>query len=428
MKRQYLSKTKKGVTSLYVVVFATILFGVITLGFIRLIVSESSQSRDTELSQSAYDAAMAGVEDAKVATSQYYKCDKDTKGLFTGECAKYKNLFDGNCEDYKLAQAMYGIGVKNEIKIQETDDGTNETSTEQAYTCVIVKNTVADYRGTLDSASRVKVIPLKIDGKGSTVGEVIFSWYSEEKNGVNFSGLTHIDDVKNKYLMKSSQSTIPPSIALSLITIPANVDGATGALTVDPNVHNTNFYSLATVLGLPTAGVGLNPTLDRATLRKSVNSYYINEPFNVGCHVGSANGEYACQMTLQPNGCLLYGDETQDDGVSKCNVYLVASMPYGTVSTDFMVEMKDRFGQSMAFNDVQISVDSTGRANDLYRRVETRLSPSDDYFPYIQFELDLSGTDDGGSDSFNKNFWVTDNCWLTGRAEGENGKCANNSR
>ena len=69
-----LTATKKGVASLYIVIFATILFGVITLSFIRIILSESRQTSNDDLSQSAYDSAMAGVEDAKIAVNRYYQC------------------------------------------------------------------------------------------------------------------------------------------------------------------------------------------------------------------------------------------------------------------------------------------------------------------------------------------------------------------
>ena len=87
MKRQLYLETRKGVTSLYVVIFATILFGVMTLGFIKLMVSESSQSSDEQLSESAYDAAMAGVEDAKVAASKYYTAKNN------GSPVKAEDLF-----------------------------------------------------------------------------------------------------------------------------------------------------------------------------------------------------------------------------------------------------------------------------------------------------------------------------------------------
>ena len=64
MSRINHQSTKKGVASFYVVIFATILFGVITLSFIRIILSESGQSSNDDLSQSAYDSALVGVEHA----------------------------------------------------------------------------------------------------------------------------------------------------------------------------------------------------------------------------------------------------------------------------------------------------------------------------------------------------------------------------
>ena len=61
------SKAKKGATSIYVVMIATLLFSIITVSFIRAIVSESHRTTDDELAQSAYDSALAGIEDTKTA-------------------------------------------------------------------------------------------------------------------------------------------------------------------------------------------------------------------------------------------------------------------------------------------------------------------------------------------------------------------------
>ena len=74
MKMLRRDETKKGMASLYVVLFATILFGVITLSFVRIIISEVIQSSNDDLSQSAYDSALVGVEDAKIAVNRYYQC------------------------------------------------------------------------------------------------------------------------------------------------------------------------------------------------------------------------------------------------------------------------------------------------------------------------------------------------------------------
>lgn len=424
MKKQFYRETKKGVTSLYVVIFATILFGVMTLGFIKLMVSESSQSSDEELSESAYDAAMAGVEDAKVAASQYY-AKKDN-----GEAVNPTELFSaGDSENCALLKKyLYGPasvidesgGETNvEVKIQESNNANTDTPTEQAYTCVIMSNQTSDYRGTMDSANRVKVIPIKISKEDADVFGIRFSWFTAV-NGTKLENLNH-----GGYLLNSPRSTIPPAIALSVISVPYDSSGNILAGSMSSN-------DFPTVLSLPT---NPNDTNDPITITRSELIDHSNsekpdshKPVQVGCKSPGSTSEsgvvreFACAVQLQfkegANNCL---------GASPCYIYLVASMPYGTVTTDFMVEkFEDNFGNVSPFKDVQVVVDSTGRANDLYRRVETRLSPADDYFPYPQFELELGGSNESGADdALKKNFYITKNCWRTGG--GKDGKCDNNN-
>ena len=118
-------------------------------------------------------------------------------------------------------------------------------------------------------------------------------------------------------------------------------------------------------------------------------------PFPVECTNGN---EFACTVTLNVGGLLNDSD----------NAMLIVSLPYGDSFTDFALEMKNTSGDTIDFKGVQVSVDSTGRTNQLYRRVETRLDPADLFFPYPQYALELG---DGDENSFKKNFWVTANCW-----------------
>ncbi len=61
------SKRQRGAVSIFAVVFSALLLTILTVGFIRLMVSAQQRAINNDLSQSAYDAALAGVEDAKRA-------------------------------------------------------------------------------------------------------------------------------------------------------------------------------------------------------------------------------------------------------------------------------------------------------------------------------------------------------------------------
>lgn len=208
MKKINKSLSKKGVASLYVVIFATILFGVITLSFIRIILSESQQTGNDDLSQSAYDAAMAGVEDAKLAVNKWYKTGMSDPYLFSDDCNRG-------------IRSMLYTGGTEEVKIQEGSSSDSSNGTEQAYTCVILKNVVGDYRSTLTPDTQTKVVPLAIKGADSTsttslsdVRWIEVNWFSEV-NGNDFN-TSYEFNAKSK-IIPQKLITYPPSFISDII-------------------------------------------------------------------------------------------------------------------------------------------------------------------------------------------------------------------
>lgn len=415
-------KTKRGVASLYVVIFATILFGVITLSCMRIMLSEFGQSSDDDLSRSAYDSAMAGVEDAKSVINKYYEC---LSGGGNYSSCSGELVFHDKCEDYiGIAKYLYpgytGGEGNHEILIQENSVDNNS---DQAYTCVIVSDVVPDYRSTLTSDTRTKVVPLGVKSANSgsnlgTIKTVRFSWFSQLNEGSEVGGSHDFKNLRGgdtKILGNLSDTTTPPTISVTLIRAGNTVSPA------DYHKANNN-ADYSTVLLLPSVQTTGSTNIDSNV----ISSTYLNnagnvnvdrhEPFNVTC---STTTEFACSVDLDVTGMGLTNSDS---------VFLVVSLPYGETITDFAVALYgDDDSKTIDFKGVQISVDSTGRTNQLFRRVETRLDPADMYFPYPQYELDLNGSDEYVID---KNFWITANCWYSQPSTGDGSakECANNGK
>ena len=395
--------TRKGVASLYIVIFATILFGVVTLSFMRIILSEAEQGSDDDLSRSAYDAAIAGVEDAKTAVNRYYQCLSNGGGSQCDEDTINNTLFKQDCDEGKIGLASYlytGYGG-GEVLIQQNMigyDANNES--DQAYTCVIISDTVPDYRGTLTSDTRTKVIPIGVwNGVTSSglkdITKVRFSWYSQVNNGTN-TGDAQIKTREGEItLPKSGDKTVPPTVSL-------------GFIKVSPGYNINNFYkantgaNYANLLLLPTGTNNGEPSAGPIDLMAAGNvdntSNAPHAPVPVTC---STTAPFMCSVTLNIEGMMENND----------SAFLLASLPYGDTITDFSVTLYDSAGNVKPLTGVQISVDSTGRTDDLVRRVEVRLDPADLYFPYPQYALDLDGS--GDEANIKKNFWVTANCWYS---------------
>lgn len=429
--------TKKGVASLYIVIFATLLFGVITVSFARIILSEASQSSDDDLSRSAYDAALAGVEDAKYYVNKYYNCIKTNSedicnkdwGIFTEKYVLKNGAYDGteqndwNCDDgfplWKRMGKPIGSNGRKEVLIQEGNNDQGEF-TDQAYTCVLVSDVVPDYRGTLSADTRTKVIPLGIDRDGnntststnsnlSGVKKVRFSWYSDMNRGAN--DVDYRLSSNGKFDNKSN-ATIPPTMQLSFIKF----SGTSTNIETTYHVENTS-DNYSTMVFLPSGKTDTpevyqvsNTTLkDAGNVEQGGNSL-THKPFEISC---TKNAEFACSVEIELPEAMSNSD----------TAFLVASLPYGDAYTDFAVTLLGDNDRVIYLKGVQISVDSTGRTNQLVRRVESRLDPADLFFPYPQYALELNGGDD---DSLKKNFWVTNNCWYSNPSKGEGGECDNN--
>lgn len=394
--RKINTKFKSGAASFYIVAFSTLILMVIATSFAAVIISEVTRTSNDDLSQSAYDSALAGIEDAKLAFYSYQNCLlNDADG-----CESIINLMENpkleeECEVVELILGRPG-------NIVESNVGNNM---EQEYTCVTMDTTPPDYRAELSAKNMVKVMRAKFDGvDASDIKYVKISWFSnkDDKN-LNWKN-------KSSFRSLSGSAPTPPTISLALVQTSKKFTLA------DFETSRNGQTDRGMVYLMPSNTSGGND-FGADVWTKSNNKAYQNTPYKVFCS-DNPDAEFVCSATFalpEPVG----GDRNND------TFMFVVGLPYGKPDTDFALEFFCGSGvcnpeirqaaetgevasgdAKQAFlKDVQIEVDSTGRANDLYRRVVTRLESMDDFALSIMGPLELLG--DTGSVALEKNEPVT---------------------
>jgi hypothetical protein len=360
-----------GAVSLFVVVFAALLITVVAVGFVGIMVQNQQQASATDLSQSAYDSAQAGVEDAKRALL-LYQTICNSGGDCSAAQAKIDSTTSPTCnasvetlDDIKAATSPNG-----EVKIQT--GGTN--ALDQAYTCVKIKLDTPDYLGTL-SANDFDLIPLSSVSPFNTIQ---IQWFSSKDISAdkNFAVDLQSDGTTPLLAQNSWPSNRPSILQAQLIQF-----GSNGF-----NLNDLESANNSDTIFLYPSTAGANP------LAFISDSYKIptGKPHSVQCSNSLISGGYACSINLTLPDPIGGGNRT---------AFLRIGAIYN--NTSFRVELLNS-SAPVKFNAVQPEIDSTGRANDLFRRVLARVRLTDANFPYPIAAIDIAG-------NLCKNFIVTDN-------------------
>ena len=348
MKQQRDRRFKQGAASFYMVAIATLVLVIIATSFAAIMIAEISRTSNDDLSQSAYDAAVAGVEDARLAYYNYKNCVKSNRS----DCES-THLGDGECNSFAANLGRVDSEDGSGIKIQEGSGN----DMDQAYTCTKIDLGSYDYLSSLNDENPTRVVKVKLaDGKqASDVKAVKMSW------GVEGETVGNVEDL--------------PTLEVGLL----QTGGYT--FTMDSfDMTKGETTNRGTVFLEPTSGES-GDIINKDAFLKSNDKTVQNAPIKVKCDGGS---EPQCSAVI------VLPDPV--DGARNDDTFMLMWSKIGGADSyrnidvkmelcdvdSCTVESEESGGEDSRVRlDMQVVIDSTGRANDLYRRVEVRLEKED---------------------------------------------------
>lgn len=350
---------QRGAVSIFVVIFTALLVTVATVSFVRLMMRDQMRATNSDLSQSAYDAALAGVEDAKRAFTYYNQGGVSVPVDFN------------SCN---TVPAIIGATSVPDLGVRVGPDNLN-----QAYTCVTINPTPDDYIKRA-GADETHLVPLS-SASGATFNRVTIEWF----NDVDASG-TAVNIGNTAGEMSSDWPQNRPSLLEVQL-----IQNRAGQFTIGQFDNGTSTQSNTNTLLLYPMDLATPMGYSFSVNNPRRNS--VNDLSRVQCvaNLASAGRQYACSVNI-----MLPSPVT---GGSRANAYLRITPRYN--QTEYRITMTNTSsGTPVRFSGAQAVVDSTGRAGDLFRRVQARIEANDNA-PYPSAAVETNS-------NLCKTFMVTD--------------------
>ncbi len=365
MAKYTVRQAEAGFVALFSTIFFMLLITVITLGFIQITTTEQQQALNNDLSASALASAQSGVEDGKRAVLKYFSLSNpaDKSTYYTQMTAPKANTCD----------AITTSQVGSDLGISSVGNVVNNSQINQAYTCLSVNLNSPDFLSQ-SSAGKSQLVPLKAVGGNYTQVKVSWHLLSATVGAEDGDGLP------------GATPGVAPYYAVGPLLYPA-INSGTPALGWDKLGYPA--YLRVQLYGYPSSGsfsrteltqrsrsVLLVPTQSGTASTTPINFGTVDpnpgvfgtaelSPQSIQCDPSPTTdiGSYACTALLElPTGAAY---------ASTANNYFLRITPeYG--ATHFRVALVSG-GTEVSFDQVQPIIDATGRAADVFRRLQARV-------------------------------------------------------
>lgn len=331
-----LSSDQRGFAAILVAMILILILSLLTVGFAQLMRREQRSALDKQLSSQAYYAAESGVNDATAAINSGF-------GVAKQSCAPFTAAQISGISDVTSRAAAQQYLTNNTV-------GSN---TSASYPCLLIDPTPPNLQyGSIDTTSS-KVIELAgVDSSGASavVKTVELSW--EDANGNN----TFAPGCNTFYPASGSGSTWTYTGLLRAELVPINSLNRSG---LTGNAYNA---FLCPDTGTPTS-----------------SDYTANKGNNGGVIV-HGHCTNAVPTTTAPRHC--NAQITGLGGLNQTTFFLILRSIYNPTAVTVTVyggTGSVTTGNLLSISGAQTLVDSTGKAQDVLRRVQVRIPVHNNY-------------------------------------------------
>jgi Tfp pilus assembly protein PilX len=357
MRQQQASRraSERGFVSLFTVIFFMLLITIITIGFLRIMTAEQRQALDNDLTASAQAAAQSGIEDAKRAIIKYNSLP-DTDPL---KAQLQTALTSSNCNALFTSAA-----VRTALNLNNSGSINNQPGLNEFYTCLSVNLNTPDYIAPA-SAGKSEFIPLSPEN-GDPFEQILVSWHlasaavgtDGDGQPSNYAPGVQLPPVAGGANSWSTRG-YPAYLRVELFGYPngsfnrGGIDQLSRSVFLVPNASSN---AAAVPSSTPVNMGTIDPRGADQTKINLVGVRCTGTPPNVPV------GTYACSARLE----LPVGQPSTSN-----KYYLRVTPLYG--GAHFRLQMFHNSSTVVNFSGVEPIIDSTGRASDVFRRIQSRV-------------------------------------------------------
>lgn len=345
--REIYQHKESGLVSIFSVIFFMIFMSVIVVGFIKIMGDEVRQTTDNDLTASALVSAQSGVEEGK--RMLLYCANSALNSTERNRCNAALNQ-----TDCKAAIAQFSTVPALGLNV-DTASGegivTQNESYKQRYTCLTLATQTPTVEDIEVPVGNSKLIPLR--AVGNNFSNVIVSWhnYAADKDGPATPGPAPTTSSVPEW----NALQRPAMLRLEFIPYTQN------------NIDLNNMEAgTRTVFLTPGSTTTLVATVNLAT----------DDP-----RASDPNDRAATD--IKPSRCSNPG--TGQQYLCQKNVGVTAGTNYMLRVTSYYrgahIKLELRSGANVVnFDNVQPLIDVTGKTNDVFRRIQSRVAFEGDYF------------------------------------------------